>query len=274
MHETIVFLHNSPVAPLQVLLAGAYEAPQGKHFSPHQHSTWEVVYYRAGHIVCPLGDEVYEARPGMVLATPPYTMHAERATTGYANWYIHVEAPAEHPWPRVCVDDAERSLGAVCATIVREWRSRSRDREEMLTLSLRQFDILLRRMQEREYVSAAEQRVREAEQLMNTRFAMPLSVGRIAREVGVSPSSLRLHFARLRGQTPHEYLQAVRIQYALELLRDSDNTLETIAALCGFHSASHLSRYVKRVTGKSPGAYRLSPTDLSLMAAAGRCTVG
>jgi transcriptional regulator GlxA family with amidase domain len=52
------------------------------------------------------------------------------------------------------------------------------------------------------------------------------------------------------------YLQAIRVQHALGIIRNSNLSLETVAHACGYDSASHLSRHVKRVTGQSPGALR------------------
>jgi transcriptional regulator GlxA family with amidase domain len=52
------------------------------------------------------------------------------------------------------------------------------------------------------------------------------------------------------------HLQAVRARRAISLLHNSTLTLEAIASMCGYDSASHLSRMVKRSTGKSPGTLR------------------
>ena len=43
---------------------------------------------------------------------------------------------------------------------------------------------------------------------------------------------------------------------AVSLLHSSTLTLEAIASMCAYDSASHLSRMVKRAAGKSPGALR------------------
>ena len=53
-----------------------------------------------------------------------------------------------------------------------------------------------------------------------------------------------------------DYLQALRVRSALGMLRNGDAGLETIADACGYDSASHLSRHIKRATGVSPGALR------------------
>jgi transcriptional regulator GlxA family with amidase domain len=67
---------------------------------------------------------------------------------------------------------------------------------------------------------------------------------------------LRAYFARLRGCSPLAYVQKVRLQHAWMFLTTSDITLDRIAELSGYDSASHLSRHVKRACGKSPGSLR------------------
>ena len=91
---------------------------------------------------------------------------------------------------------------------------------------------------------------------MESRYAQSISVEEVAQHVGMSPSRLRAHFVRLRGRSPQATLQAIRLRQATDLIRHSSLKLEAIADLCGYHSASHLSRYIRRETGKSPGRLR------------------
>ena len=255
-------LHKSPdrphwPGPLRIVGAGAYAATKGKDFPAHHHATWELVYYREGHIECPIGNEMYRSRPGTLLATPPMTTHAELATTPYSNFYITIDAPADVAWPRVHYDDADGLLGALCAATVREWLGAARDREQMLCLMGRQIDLLLRRAGDERQQSHRQRLVAQAKRIIEERYASPITARDLARTVGCSESSLRAHFTGECGQSPMAYLRTVRQKHALSLLRHSTLTLESIAALCGYDSASHLSRNVKQITGVRPGMLRI-----------------
>lgn len=241
---------------LQLLGAGVHTAGPGKDYPSHAHTSWELVYYVRGRITCPIGDETYAATPGTVLLTPPRTFHAELSRTGYANRFLQVDAAAGRPWPRVCFDDGERSLGRVFDAIVRESAQPGDESERMCSLLLDELDLLLRRAAAAAPVTAAEQLVAQAERIFEERFASGIRVAEVAAELGISPSGLRAAFARLRGTSPRAALQHVRLRHALGHIRNSTLTLQAIAELTGYDSVSHLSRQVKAATGSAPGALR------------------
>jgi len=254
----------TPDPAVRLRFAGTYQSPAGRHFPPHAHSTWEVIYYRAGAIRCIVADHPYETEPGMLLVIPPGVVHSDDARTAYSQLFLRIYAPTDQPWPATCYDDSESTLDRLCRSIEREWTGQGVFRDEMLALLIQQLDLSLRRVAE-----PAEQMprdpwepmVRSAEEILQTRYAVPLTIEQVAHEIGMSPSRLRFHFLRLRGRTPQAALQAIRLRQALDLLRNSTLKLDTVADLCGYHSASHLSRYVRRELGKSPGQLRTG--DLS-----------
>jgi len=256
MHAAMRDLHKSPSPKLRLLGAGAYEAPKGRDFPFHQHTEWELVYYRSGNIEFLLGDEIVPVEPGVLLFAPPHIPHAERALTAYANFHLLVSKPPPVRWPRLCFDDAGQSLNRICAQLVDEVRATTFEHGKMLELLTGQLAIGLERAIRDTPVSSQERIVRKAEILIGKDFTQPLRISEVVEQAGASASSLRSLFARLRGCSPLEYLQKVRLQHAFTLLTTSDLTLEHIAALSGYHSASHLSRHIKRVHNRSPGSLR------------------
>lgn len=243
---------------LQLVGAGQHEAECGHDFPLHVHTTWEVVLYRIGSIQAVVGTESYATVPGMVVVTPPGIPHAECALTAYANYYLIIQAPVHSPWPRICMDTPDQQLAHICQSFVTEWDAQQADRAAMLDLLLQQLDLLLRRAARTSHSSTYENLVISAERYMQEQYHRSLSIGEIAATLGVSPSTLRQHFVRVRGDAPMVVLQRLRAQRACELLRTSDLTLEAIARVCGYDSASHLSRQVKKFTGARPGVLRSS----------------
>jgi AraC-like DNA-binding protein len=65
-------------------------------------------------------------------------------------------------------------------------------------------------------------------------------------------------FRRVTGVTPHQYLNAVKLESAAFMLRSTSRTLSEIADMVGYSDAFHLSRSFKRCYGVAPRTYRNS----------------
>jgi AraC family transcriptional regulator len=77
----------------------------------------------------------------------------------------------------------------------------------------------------------------------------PIGIEALADIAGRSPFHFARLFTRSVGMTPHRYVVHLRLQHALELLREGRAGLAEIAARTGFADQSHLSRWVRRVHG-------------------------
>ena len=65
----------------------------------------------------------------------------------------------------------------------------------------------------------------------------------------LSPFHFSRMFGRSVGMTPHRYVVRLRLQRAVDLVREGRHELAEIAARTGFADQSHLSRWVRRVHG-------------------------
>jgi AraC-like DNA-binding protein len=84
------------------------------------------------------------------------------------------------------------------------------------------------------------------------------SLERLAREIGVSRSSLAERFSEVIGQPPMQYLARWRIQLACRLLSDHAAKVSAVALEVGYQSEAAFSRAFKTMTGASPAAWRRS----------------
>lgn len=83
-----------------------------------------------------------------------------------------------------------------------------------------------------------------------------LSLSYVARQLGICPETLCRKFAEQTHMTFVEYVQYVRVLRAAEFLREGRSIAD--AAMCaGFGSLSSFNRTFKKITGKTPSAYRL-----------------
>jgi AraC-like DNA-binding protein len=79
---------------------------------------------------------------------------------------------------------------------------------------------------------------------------------RLAAEVGVSRPTLARRFTTLVGRPPMAYLTWWRLTLAATMLRDTPDTLVTIARRVGYGSPYALSHAFDREFGTTPGRYR------------------
>jgi AraC family transcriptional regulator len=95
-----------------------------------------------------------------------------------------------------------------------------------------------------------------ARRLIEEKFASPLSLAGIASAVGVHPVHLARQFRASQGCTVGEYIRRVRVGFARRELVMTDKPIAEIAFSAGFSDHSQLTKTFKRVTGRTPTAYR------------------
>lgn len=89
-------------------------------------------------------------------------------------------------------------------------------------------------------------------------FDMDLSVGDVARKVGLPERTLTRRFRQSIGRSIIEELRRKRLAEAKRLLRTTDRSIADIAAEVGFRSDDYLHRTFKRAFGTTPRSYRLA----------------
>jgi transcriptional regulator GlxA family with amidase domain len=77
------------------------------------------------------------------------------------------------------------------------------------------------------------------------------SVKALAKLCGVSVRALEMFFSSAKREPPRRWLKRLRMQRAIELLRDGSNVNETAGCL-GYHDRSHFSREIKKHHGLAP----------------------
>jgi AraC family transcriptional regulator len=101
-----------------------------------------------------------------------------------------------------------------------------------------------------------ERRVIGALDLIEARYAEPLSLGAIAGAVHMSPYHFLRVFRAVAGVTPHQYLVRTRLRRAAIALATTDQPVGDIAFAHGFGDLSTFVTTFRRVFGAAPRAYR------------------
>lgn len=105
------------------------------------------------------------------------------------------------------------------------------------------------RMPDEEWVIAIKE-------VIEARYAEPLTLPVLAELMHVSPFHMHRTFKRLTGETPAALLSRTRVAAAKELLRTTALPVREIAEQVGLSNAAHFATLFQKAEGCSPTAYR------------------
>lgn len=83
-----------------------------------------------------------------------------------------------------------------------------------------------------------------------------LSVAALANGVHLSERQFKRRFKQATGQSPLEYLQALRIEHAKRSLTKTNDSVEVIASRVGYEDVRFFRKLFKRSVGVAPSEYR------------------
>lgn len=93
--------------------------------------------------------------------------------------------------------------------------------------------------------------VRRALEIIHAVPYSQISVEELAEKAGVSRQYFQYIFKKDMGRTPARYLRQIQLKRAIQLIEAGDSIAQ-IANSCGFSDQSHLTRSIKKFTGKTP----------------------
>lgn len=98
--------------------------------------------------------------------------------------------------------------------------------------------------------------IRQAVTLMHEDSARDWTLDELAHRVGLSRTAFAQKFRDAMGDTPLNHLRALRMQKAMQMLSETDDTLDAVASRVGYQDAFSFSRVFKRTVGLAPRDFR------------------
>ncbi len=105
-------------------------------------------------------------------------------------------------------------------------------------------------------MTGLKRNVLEVKGYIDEHYKEKLTLEGLAKMFYFHKSYLARCFKEQLGMTVTTYINAMRVTKAKELLRFSEETVETVAFECGIDDPNYFSRMFKKVEGVSPGDYR------------------
>ncbi len=99
-------------------------------------------------------------------------------------------------------------------------------------------------------------RMADVVRYIDERLDGDLSLGELAGVAGMEVFPFLRAFRRFTGEAPHRYVLRARVERAKVLLGDGALTISDVGLRTGFATPSHFSATFRRLTGRTPRAWR------------------
>jgi AraC family transcriptional regulator len=119
-------------------------------------------------------------------------------------------------------------------------------------------ELLARLARERSRVGARDLPawLRRADEVVRERFTTALTLSGVAAEVGVNASTLARAYRARFGLSVGAQVRQLRIEWAADALRTSEERTSIIALRAGFYDQAHFTNVFRAAMGVSPSQYR------------------
>jgi AraC family transcriptional regulator len=203
------------------------------------------------------------SEPGLLVFHPPGETHSEVHHTAVSSLNVEVgpkwltrmaelAAPLDRP-----AEFRGDAIVGLALRLLAELHLAALDRDSDLAIESLTWEILSASIDRPTGDLARQPRwLRDAHELLHTRVGDSLTLGRVARLVGVHPVHFAATFRRFYGCSVGEYVRRRRLTIVRQRLAIPDLSLAQIATDAGFADQSHLTRTFRRFVGVSPERYR------------------
>jgi len=107
------------------------------------------------------------------------------------------------------------------------------------------------------HLAAANLFLTEAERIVRMAGKMPLNARDLAERLSTSERTLHRRLQQISGESPKNFIDRIRFETAKTLLETGVESLKHVAANAGYSDDASFRRMFKRLSGMTPGAYRV-----------------
>lgn len=246
-------------------------------YGPHKHLRIEINYVKRGNCILHLGDESVTFRKGEVMIITPHVNHRfEAGPEGtvlmqleflpeiFSHFNFNANAATGESAPLFVFSEENRLIKIVNSApiihtiqnIVNELEQKSAYYQHLVVMYYAELLILIYRYMNETYLPVCtNESFKKAVTYIRQNYHRNINIGHVAVHAGISERYLRRLFSQYLNLAPLDYLNRLRVNKAVELLRNTDMLIKEISFQCGFQSPQYFSRVFKQQMGISP--YRM-----------------
>ncbi|HOF88516.1 MAG TPA: AraC family transcriptional regulator [Armatimonadota bacterium] len=244
------------VETARLLGAGRVQPNPAWAMARHLHPHWEFIYFLQGCGRVDLPHAVLRPQQYHLVIYPPGLPHAEISdpTDPEQTVFFSAEVAGTPPaGAHLLLPDPRGDLRWLCEHLEAEYAVHGAT--PLAATYLRAFLLLVERAWDRR-LPVHHDAVDLAVQYLHVRYAEPITLGRLADAVRVTPTHLAHRFTGRMGTSPMRYLQGLRLEAARRLLATTDLPVQEIARQVGYDDPLYFSRVFRADAGCPPTVYR------------------
>jgi len=191
----------------------------------------------------------------MIVVMPPNTLHGSISYDNLRyiallienNELIHIDTP-------IIFKDNERGDGFSLLQMI--FANRYENQEYFNSLCLAFIHFVLKNVKITNPLEKTVSKIKK--QILSSFHDSEFNVTELLKQSGYAEDYIRMHFKKIVGKTPIEYLTELRIKHAKTLINIYQNSipLMDISFDCGFDDYIYFSRTFKQVVGVCPNKYK------------------
>ena len=142
--------------------------------------------------------------------------------------------------------------------MIRELQTKQDRYDTILQMNLRHILLLLGRhpITEQETGGTMLGEIENAIRFFDMNYHYPIEIQQYAESHLMSPYWFSQHFKKVTGCSPAQYLIALRMSNAMNLLDNTDHTVAQVALAVGYENTQYFHRLFRKHTGMTPSEYK------------------
>lgn len=243
-------------------------------YGPHKHLRIEINYVKKGSCILHLDNESVNFREGEIMIITPDVNHLfESGSQGttliqleflpdvFSHFNFNSENGIAGLTPVFLFSEENRLIKIVnnvrimrvVQRIVNELKLKSPYYQHLVVMYYAELLILIYRYMDEAYLPiCTNDSLKKAIAYIRLNYQSEINVANVAGYTGISERYLRKLFSQHLNLSPLDYLNQIRINKSIELLRNTELSVKEICFSCGFQSPQYFSRIFKQQTGISP----------------------
>ena len=242
-------------------------------YGPHAHLRIEINYVKRGSCILQVDDESVLFREGeimIILSNVPHVFEAGTQGTTLLQLEFLPEIfsmfGSHDRFDSFSVFTRENRLIRICnhvrmmrviQRIINELNEKREYYQNLVVMYYAELLLLIYRHLDEIYVPmGANESLRHAITFIRAHVDEEISVSQVAKNVGISERYLRKLFVDSLHIAPLEYVNQLRVNRAIELMKNTELSLKEVCFQCGFSSPQQFARIFKGHVGTVPSHFK------------------